>query len=64
MHADKSLRPAQAADLLGIGRATLWRWIKEKPGFPQPIQLSTRCTVLRGSELLAWRDAQAAKGRK
>ena len=60
---DKSYRPAEAAELLGIGRATLWRWIKEKPDFPKPIQLSPRCTVLLGAELLAWRDAKAAKGK-
>jgi prophage regulatory protein len=52
----KSYRPKQAAELLGIGTATLWRWIKERPGFPQPIRLSARCTVLAGDQLIAWRD--------
>lgn len=57
----KSYRPKQAAELLGIGTATLWRWIKERHDFPKPIRLSARCTVLDGGELLAWRDAQGAK---
>lgn len=56
----RSYRPKQAAALLGIGPATLWRWIKDKKdeGFPQPMRLSPRCTVLDGAELIAWRDAQ------
>lgn len=55
----RSYRPKQAAELLGIGTATLWRWIKERPDFPQPIRLSARCTVIPGDQLIAWRDAQA-----
>jgi prophage regulatory protein len=54
----QSYRPKQAAELLGIGTATLWRWIKEREDFPKPIRLSARCTVLDGAALLAWRDAQ------
>jgi prophage regulatory protein len=54
----RSYRPKQAAELLGIGTATLWRWIKERPDFPQPIRLSARCTVIPGDQLIAWRDAQ------
>lgn len=57
----QSYRPKQAAELLGIGTATLWRWIKERPDFPRPIRLSTRCTVIPGDQLIAWRDAQASK---
>ncbi|MBS4038919.1 MAG: AlpA family phage regulatory protein [Hydrogenophaga sp.] len=54
----RSYRPKQAAELLGIGTATLWRWIRERQDFPKPIRLSPRCTVLDGAELIAWRDAQ------
>jgi prophage regulatory protein len=57
----KSYRPKQAAEMLGIGVATLWRWIKSRPDFPQPIRLSPRCSVLPGDQLIAWRDAQASK---
>jgi prophage regulatory protein len=57
----QSYRPKQAAEFLGIGVATVWRWIKERPDFPRPIRLSARCTVIDGSQLVAWRDAQAAK---
>ena len=56
--ASKSYRPKQAAELLGIGVATLWRWAKERADFPKPIRLSARCTVFDSGELVAWRDAQ------
>lgn len=55
---NKSLRPKQAADFLGIGRATLWRWAKERHDFPKPRRLSARCTVFDMAELEAWRNAQ------
>lgn len=61
MNKPTSCRPAQAAELLGIGRATLWRWAKERHDFPRPRRLSGRCTVFDREELLAWRDAQAQK---
>ena len=57
----KSYRPNEAAELLGIGRATLWRWIKKRKDFPKPRRLSSRCTVLDGPELIEWRDAQGSK---
>lgn len=63
MHADEasSMRPRQAAQFLGIGESTLWRFIKERPDFPKPIKLGARTTVLVRSQLVAWRDAQADK---
>lgn len=57
----KSLRPKQAADFLGIGRATLWRWSSERQDFPKARRLSSRCTVFLESELIAWRDAQTSR---
>lgn len=55
----RSLRPRQAADFLGIGISTLWRWVKEDPDAPQPIRLSTRVTVFREADIVAWRDRKA-----
>lgn len=55
---NKALRPKHAAEFLGIGRATLWRWSKERADFPKPRRLSSRCTVFSMDELAAWRDAQ------
>ena len=59
--ASKNYRPKQAAEYLGIGVATFWRWAKERQDFPKMIRLSARCTVVDGEQLVAWRDAQAAK---
>lgn len=53
-----SLRARQAAEFLGIGEATFWRWVKERAGFPKGIKLSPRVTVFQRDELVAWRKAQ------
>lgn len=57
----KSYRAKEAAEFLGIGCSTFWKWVKTKPDFPKPIRLSPRCTVIPGDQLIAWRDAQAKK---
>ena len=54
----QSARPKDAANLLGVGVSTFWRWAKERPGFPAARKLSPRCTVFDVAELVAWRDAQ------
>lgn len=61
--ASKSLRPKHAADFLDIGLSSLWRKLKEDPSFPRPRKLSERVTYFLESELVAWRDSQAAKFR-
>lgn len=55
---NQSVRPKQAAELLGIGVATFWRWLKDRPDMPKARKLSPRCTVFDAGELIAWRDAQ------
>lgn len=55
----QSVRPKEAANLLGVGVSTFWRWVKERHDFPKPRKLSSRCTVFDVAELIAWRDAQA-----
>lgn len=60
----KSLRPKQAAEFLGIGIATFWRWASTRPDFPTPRHLSARCTVFDAAELRTWRDAQSKGGAK
>ncbi len=57
-----SLRPKHAAEFLGIGKATLWRWVKERPDFPKARRYSLRCVVFDRDELIAWRDAQVGGG--
>lgn len=48
-----SIRPKFAAEYLGIGRATLWRWVKERADFPKPRRFSARCVAFDMSELEA-----------
>ena len=60
------VRPAQAASMLGISPATLWRWASGDGaiGFPRPIKLSPRVTVWRLADLDAWLDGQASGDRE
>lgn len=51
----KAFRPTEAAQYLGIGTSTLWRWAKSIPDFPRPTKLSERVTIFDGAELAAWR---------
>jgi prophage regulatory protein len=55
------LRVKQAAALLGIGESTIWRWVKERPGFPQPFKIGSRVTVWRAADLVTWCNAQATE---
>lgn len=45
------IRDKEAARLLGIGVSTLWRWVKERPGFPQPRREGRRCTYWLRAEV-------------
>ena len=56
----RSVRPAEGAVYLGVGRSTFWRWAAERPDFPKGKRLSPRVTVFDLDELVAWRDAQSA----
>lgn len=58
----QSLRPKHCADFLGISRATLWRWVKERHDFPKPRRLSARCSVFDLNEVQDWRDGKKVEG--
>lgn len=53
-----SIRPRQAAELLGVSLPTLWRWAARRPDFPRARRLSPRCTVFDTGEVIRWRDAR------
>lgn len=53
----KSLRPAQAAEMLGVSKATLLRWERELSNFPKPSRPTPRVTLFDREELLSFRDA-------
>ncbi|PLZ02558.1 hypothetical protein CY652_10630 [Burkholderia sp. WAC0059] len=60
---NKGLRPAQAAEKLGIGLSTLWARAKHEADFPRPVKLGSRTTVFLESELDAWLSKRAAQSR-
>jgi len=49
----------QVADRFGITRVTVWRWRKNDPTFPAPIQLSPGCVRFRLADLEEWEAAKA-----
>ena len=55
----RGLRPATAAEKLGVGLSTLWRYAQTIPDFPKPVKLSPRCTIFFESELDAWLASRA-----
>lgn len=54
------VRVADAAEILGVSVATLWRWTRIDPRFPRKRQLSPRVTVWNAEELRAWAEARTA----
>jgi prophage regulatory protein len=60
----RTLRPAKAAEKLGIGLSTLWLKAKTDPDFPKPFKFSARTTVFFEHELDAYQLACAARSRR
>lgn len=56
------LKDSQIADRYGVGRATIWRWLKIDPSFPEPIALSPKCTRWSLEDLEAWEQARPVRG--
>lgn len=52
------LRPRQAAAVLGVSLATIWRWHALRPDFPRARKLSPSVTTFDALELQEWRDRQ------
>lgn len=57
-----SVRPKDAAALLGISLSTFWRWLANQKEMPQGMKLSRGVTVFDRDELLAWRNAHTTAG--
>lgn len=57
----RALRPAKAAEHIGVGVATLWRYARNYPDFPQPVKLSPRCTIFFESQLNDWLASRAQR---
>lgn len=61
--AERLGRPAEVIERYRIGESTLWRWVAEREGFPQPRKLGPSVTVFSLDELDAF-FAQAASPKK
>ena len=49
------LRIAQVAKKTGLGKSTVWLWVKEDR-FPKPIKLSPRVTVWDEEKIEEWQE--------
>lgn len=56
--AKRALRPAQAAEKLGVSVPTIWRYCRTNPTFPRPRKLSERVTVFDEQELDEFLDGR------
>lgn len=48
------LKDYEVAARYGVGRASIWRWVKTDPTFPKPVSLSAGCTRWQIPALEAW----------
>ena len=48
------VRLGVVAELFGIGRSTVWRWVRKNEGFPVPRRYSRGCTAWRVGDLRAY----------
>jgi|YelNatPaOPRAMG01_1025707.scaffolds.fasta_scaffold632427_1 prophage regulatory protein len=59
---EKFLRVQKVAEMLAIGKSTVWLWVKQNK-IPQPIHISSRVSVWRLSEInnyIAFADQMVA----
>lgn len=55
----RAMRPAKAAEHLGMAVSTFWQYAKTDPDFPKGIKLSHRITVFMEDEISAWLKSKA-----
>lgn len=56
----RALRPAAAAQKLGIAVSTLWLKARKETDFPHPVKIGPRTTIFMERELDAWLESRAA----
>lgn len=59
----RALRPAKAAEKLGIGLSTLWAKAKNQADFPKPVKIGPSTTIFLEHELDAYIATCAAARR-
>jgi len=61
----RTIRIKDLAVKLQVSPPTIWKYVREMPGFPQPYKLSEKVTVWDGAEVELWltnRRISANKG--
>ena len=58
---DRFLRVKEVAALMGISKSSVWGYVKQIEGFPQPFKIGKNVTVWRLSEIIQWMDSQAER---
>lgn len=54
---DKILRRPDVEDITGLGRSTIYDWMK-KGEFPKPVKLGSRAVGWRESDIVAWLESR------
>ena len=54
-------RARQACKHFQIARSTLWKWCKEREGFPQPLKAGEKVTLFDLNAIDAYLKAQAGR---
>lgn len=57
----RAMRPAKAAEHLGIAVSTFWQYAKTDPDFPKAIKISHRVTLFMEEDLAKWLSLRAAR---
>ena len=55
------IRLPEVCTTTGTSSTTIWRWVKNNPGFPQPIKLSAAVTAWDEAELVEWLECKKAE---
>lgn len=58
------IRTKQAADMLGVSRATLWRWSRAGGTFPLPFQVGPNAVGFDQDELRQWLESRRQAGHR
>lgn len=58
------LSDREVAARFGVSRATIWRWVAKKAGFPEPVKLSPGTSRWRIEDLWAFEKTAAVQRRK
>lgn len=57
---DKILRRPDVEDITGLGRSTIYDWMK-KGEFPKPVKLGSRAVGWRESDIVAWLESRHSR---